>query len=56
VNASSDVTVLCIGLDDAASVDEASAPSRIDFAFDLAYFEIRSLPPFGFKPPGGPIR
>jgi len=35
----------------AASVDEVNSPSRIDFTFDLAYFEIRATPlgplPFG---------
>ena len=35
----------------AASVDVANSPSRIDFTFDLAYFEIRATPlgplPFG---------
>ena len=35
----------------AASVDAVNSPSRIDFTFDLAYFEIRATPlgplPFG---------
>jgi hypothetical protein len=35
----------------AASVDEMNTPGRIDFAFDLAYFEIKATPlgplPFG---------
>ena len=35
----------------AASVDAVNSPSRIDFTFDLAYFEIKATPlgplPFG---------
>ena len=38
-------------LEAGASVDAANSPSRIDFTFDMAYFEIRATPlgplPFG---------